>query len=66
MALMWKPHPMEVYVQWLDAIDAEALDKLDGWELSFIKSIRTQLEYNSNLSRNQSEKLESIYAKHTS
>ena len=65
MAEMWKPHDIEVYRTWLNAILDEASDALNDWESSFVDSMQNRLDNGWNLSQNQSEKLEQIYTKHT-
>lgn len=65
MAQMYRPYDESTYREWIDAILSEASDELTDWESSFVESLQTQLNYNSNFSQAQTEKLERIYAKYT-
>ena len=65
MSEMWHPYDQSVYESWLDAILDEASDELNDWESKFINDMRTQLAYNSNFTRNQSDMIEKIYTKYT-
>ena len=65
MAEIWKPQSIEVYKSWTDALEYEALDKLNDWELSFISSITMRLDKGIDLTQSQAEILEKIYTKHT-
>lgn len=63
---MWKPLTRETYELWVNAVFDEASDKLTDWETNFMENMRNQLDYNSNLSKAQSDTLERIYTKYTS
>lgn len=65
MAEIWKPQPIEVYKDWVKSITEEASDKLTGWETEFIENIEARLSNNWNLTENQANKLEQIYASKT-
>ena len=65
MAEMWKPYDKSTYESWIDAIENEVSDELSDWEIGFVENIKLNLGFNNELSRAQSEKLESIYAKYT-
>ena len=65
MAEIWKPQPREVYQHWIDTILAEASDKLNDWESSFIENIQTSLSLYGRLTEKQADKLERIYAEKT-
>jgi len=65
MAKIWEPLNIEVYKSWCEAIQEEASDDLNDWEISFIESIYQRLNKNQNLTENQDKKLEDIYAAKT-
>jgi len=65
MSLIWKPQLIEVYQEWIDAIVNEASDELNDWENTFVESMQGRLDNGWNLSENQANKLEQIYAKYT-
>lgn len=62
MSRLWKPEPIEVYKEWVESIIVEAQDKLSEWENNFVESIQTRLMNGWNLTENQANKLEQIYA----
>ena len=65
MSLIWKPQLIEVYQEWIDAIVNEASDELNDWENTFIDVMQDRLDSGWNLTENQANKLEQIYAKYT-
>lgn len=66
MPLAWEPQPIEVYRSWVDAILSEALDELNEWETNFVNDMDERLSLMRQLTQAQAEKLETIYAEHTS
>lgn len=65
MAKVWKSVGREILLYWIQSIEDEASDRLSAWEVNFIDSLSQQLQYKTELSQAQEEKLESIYAKYT-
>lgn len=64
MPLKWKCPPKKYLEQWLkSSLDSHTLNE---WELMFLKSVQVKLKYSEELSQNQAEKLEQIYAGRTS
>lgn len=61
------PYPQDwsVYLEWVNAIIAEASDDLSDWENSFIESVEKQLLTRRWISENQAITLEKIYAEKT-
>lgn len=59
-------YTVENHNQWLNDILLEASDKLNDWEIGFLDNIELQLNLKIPLSLAQEQKLEQIYAKHTS
>lgn len=67
MAEVWKPQPPEVYKNWLLAINDECgEDDLTNWENKFLNDIKSKVLNGWALTQFQAEKLEEIYAEHTS
>lgn len=66
MPEVWKPKDHDTLVSWLQAIQAEALDKLNKWEIDFIINIDYKLQRFHLLTEAQEKTLEKIYAKYTS
>lgn len=66
MAPIWKPQPFEVLEEWVNAIIDEASDELNDWETKFINDMQVRISNRWQLSQNQEQKLESIYANKTS
>lgn len=66
MAPVWKPQPFEVLEEWVNAIIDEASDELNDWETKFINDMQVRISNRWQLSQNQEQKLESIYANKTS
>lgn len=65
MAAMWRPHPVEVYADWIETIIQEASDELNDWEINFIDDMRLRTDNGIQLTQGQAEKLEQIYADKT-
>lgn len=65
MARIWEPQPIQVYQKWIEDILTEASDNLNDWETTFVASIQMRLDTGRNLTQNQAEKLETIYAEKT-
>ena len=57
-------YPKEVIAQWIELVNTEGLG-LTEWELGFMENITDQFEHGGNLSENQEEILERIYAHKT-
>lgn len=66
MAEVWKPKDPSLLRSWLEAVLLEASDSLNDWEKNFINSIEERLDKGFRLSESQEQKLEQIYAEHTS
>ena len=66
MALPFHQQPKEVLQSWIDAILDEASDKLNDWEIKFIKDIQIRVSNGWHLSEKQQDTLEIIYAEKTS
>lgn len=62
---LWKPQPNDTHKHWVEAILAEALDKLNDWETNFMEDISTIVLNGRTLTESQEKKLEQLYAKHT-
>jgi hypothetical protein len=57
-------YPRPVIAQWIELVNTEGLG-LTEWELGFMENITDQFERGGNLSENQEEILERIYANKT-
>lgn len=66
MAEIWKPLHIDIYKDWVKAIEEEASDELTSWEIDFVESIKGKLEKGYKLSEKQAEVLERIYSEKTS
>lgn len=65
MAPIWKPTDPEVLKSWVEAIETEASERLNSWEINFVESISSQLRAGRILSEKQEKILERIYAEKT-
>lgn len=65
MSRIWEPQPRETYLAWVKDVLEEASDELSDWESGFIHDMETRLNAGMNLTQNQADKLEQIYAKYT-
>lgn len=64
MAEVFKQHPADVLLDWVEEITQNGKD-LTPWEDDFVESIGDQLARTSKVSQKQQEILERIYAEKT-
>lgn len=65
MPPIWKPKDTKLLQHWCDTIFKEAEKDLTNWEGSFMNNIRIRLRAGFELTREQEDKLEQIYAEKT-
>lgn len=65
MPKIWKPQPVEVYINWIETILDEASDELNEWESNFVNDISIKVLNGGTLTQRQEEILERIYAEKT-
>ena len=64
MSKIWEPREISTYISWVEAV-LETSEELTEWEDTFIESIYIRLLKDQNLTENQANKLENIYAEKT-